>query len=172
MPDFTPNNVWGSTTPTDGTEELTTPLGQTLLARKMSIEGMIGAGILADSDALTSMVTKHTRKIKGAKGRADGTEIDERSLLRDPSAITSLIGLMDKALPHIVVSPPVSLHYEEQTVGKTKVTKTIPENKRAEMREETPGLVFTDQVAFEDKVWLFDWAAGGLSALMQFRNGS
>lgn len=172
MPDFTPNNVWATSTPSRSEEELTTPLGQTVRARKMSMDGMIAAGILADSDALTSMVSKHTRKIKGAKGKPDRVEIDEKSVLRDSSAIVSLIGLMDKALPHIVVSPPVALHYEELTVGKTKVTKTIPEDRRIEMRENTPGIVFTDQVAFEDKVFLFDWAAGGLSNLIAFRNGS
>jgi hypothetical protein len=71
---------------------------------------------------------------------------------------------MDKALPHIVVSPVVKLHFTETTVGKTKVTKTIP------VEEREPGVVYTDQIDLGDKAELFNWAAGGLAAMAQFRS--
>lgn len=168
---FAPNSVWADAIPIGTEEELTTPTGQTCRARKMSIEGMITAGILTDADALTSTVAKHSRKVKGAKNKADGTELDEMSLMKDPEAITTLVMLMDRALPHIVVSPVVKLHFTETTVGKTKVTKKISPEERAEIRENNPGqvIVFTDQIDFADKMWLFDWAAGGLGAMLTFR---
>lgn len=167
--EFSPNNVWGSATPLGGEEELTTPRGQTCRARKMSIEDMIKAGVLMEADALTAQIKKYTKKVKKGKPSGQGapsysSEIDEKKLLEDPSAITSLIGMIDKALPHIVVSPKVALHYTSQTVGKTRVTKLIPPEERDQ------NLVYTDQIDFEDKMFLFDWAAGGLSAMLQFRN--
>lgn len=160
---FAPNNVWGSTTPTGAEEELTLPSGQTCRARKVSIEGMLESGLLADADALTAQVTKHVRKVKGGKGKADHTAVNEQSLLRDPEAIKTLVTVLDRALPNIVVSPPVRLHYAETKVGKTTVTKLIP----VEARE--PGFVYTDQIGFEDKMHLFDWAAGGLVSMLNFR---
>ncbi|MET0416550.1 MAG: hypothetical protein ABW022_11075 [Actinoplanes sp.] len=161
--EFVPNDVWGSSAPVGTEEELTTPSGQTCRARKMSIEGMISAGILADADALTATVTKHVRKIKGGNKKADGQELNTSSLLKDTAAIQALIGMMDRALPHIVVSPAVRLHFTETTVGKTTVTKLVP----VEEREE--GIIYTDQVDFSDKMFLFDWAAGGLAAMLNFR---
>lgn len=173
---FTPNDVWASASPEGVTEELTLPSGQTCAARKMSIQSMIEAGILAESDALTAQVTKHTKKVRVASGpgatrsgkstppvREQITKLDENSLLKDPESMTALIGLMDRALPHIVVSPVVVLHYTSRKVGKTTVTKRIePEDRES-------GKVYTDQINFMDKVELFNWASGGLGAMLQFR---
>lgn len=169
--DFTPNNVWGAATPSGTEEELTTPSGQTCRARKMTIESMIEMGLLAETDSITALVSKHVRKVKGAKGKPDGTEFNEQSLLTDPTAIQSIIGLCDKVMPHVLVSPPVALHYKSTTVGKTTVTKKLTEADRDELRAETPGLVFTDQIDLTDKMFLFDWSAGGLQAMSNFRIG-
>jgi hypothetical protein len=160
---FVPNNVWGATTPTGSEKELTLPSGQTCRARNMSIEGMINAGILADADALTAAVQKHVRKVKGAKKKPDGQELNTSSLLHDIDAMKTLISLMDRALPHIVVTPQVKIHYTEQTVGSTTVTKLIPPEDRED------GFVYTDQIDFADKMYLFDFAAGGLSTMLAFR---
>lgn len=160
---FVPNNVWGSATPAGVEEELTLPSGQTCRARKMSIEGMIESGMLADADVLTAKVQKHTRKVKGAKGKADGEELNQLSLLKDPSAMKSLTTLLDRALPAIVTSPPVKMHYVTTRVGKTEVTKVVPPEDREE------GFVYTDQIDFADKMHLFDWAAGGLASMLSFR---
>lgn len=164
---FTPNNVWASNTGADQGEELTLSSGQTCLVRKMSIESMINAGMLAEADALTASVQKHIKKgkQKGPKNAPQVTtqEIDESAFLTDPGALRSMITLMDRALPHIVVSPNVVLHFTEETVGKTKVTKMIKPEDRIE------GVVYTDQIDFGDKVELFNYAAGGLGSMLAFR---
>lgn len=163
MPSSPVNNVWASSAPEGEVEEVTTPLGQVCLARKMSIEGMIEAGILADADTLTGIVEKHTRKVRGGKGKPDGKELNQAAIMRDTSAIKALITVIDKAIPHVVASPVVKIHYTETTVGKTTVTKKIP------LEDREDGVVYTDQIGFEDKMFLFDWAAGGLVSMMQFR---
>jgi hypothetical protein len=160
---FTPNNVWGSTAPTGVEEDLTLPSGQTCRAKKLSIEGMIEAGVLADADVLTATVNKHVRKVKGGNKKPDGTEVNSMALLKDPQAMKALNGMLCRALPEIVTSPRVKMHYEEVTVGKTTVIKTVP----VEDRED--GVIYTDQVDFGDKMFLFDWAAGGLQAMLAFR---
>ena len=178
---FTPNAVWGSTAPTGTEEELTTPTGQTCRAKKMSIEAMIAAGLLVEADAITAMVAKHMKKVrpggKQSKKTADPTDaVDIPSLMKDSKAVSDMITMLDRIIPHILVSPPVALHYTETVVGKTKVTKTIPETSddlaaitRESMREDRPGLVFTDQIGLEDKMFLFDWSAGGLGTMLAFR---
>lgn len=170
--DFTPNSVWGSTAAQGSEEELTTPTGQTCRAKKMSIESMIEMGLLAETDAITALVSKHIRQVKGAKGRPDGQVLDEKAVLGDPTSLQAIIGLTDRVLPHIVVSPRVQLHYKETKVGQTVVRKKLSDEDRQVILEEHPGTVFTDQVGLEDKMFLFDWAAGGLQAMTNFRRGS
>lgn len=160
---FVPNNVWATAAPAGQGEEKTLPSGQTCLAKKIDIDGMVESGILADVDILTAQVSKHTRKVRGAKDKPDGEEFDQKGLMADPEGMKSMIKLMDKTLPHIVMDPVVKLHFTEKKVGKTTVTKMIP------LEDREPGVVYTDQVGFEDKVDLFNWAAGGLQTMLKFR---
>lgn len=172
--EFTPNNVWGGSAAIDEEQELTLPSGQTCLARRVSIESMLTAGILSDVDSLTAMVAKYTREVKGGNGTKDGTPVIDNSLLSDANAMKAMVLMVDKALPHIVVSPPVALHMSERKVGNTTVTKRLTEEERTKARQERnqPNLVFTDQVDFGDKMHLFEWSVGGLKSFMSFRAGS
>jgi len=176
--EFTPNSVWASTQPTGHEEELTTPTGQTCRARKMSIEAMIAEGLLVESDAITAQIAKHLqapkvkRKVKGPTAPKDTTQtVDIPSLLKDKKAVAEMVKMVDRVIPYIVVSPIVKLHYTEHTVGKTTVTKMVPEEDREAIRAETPDkvVVFTDQIGLEDKMFLFDWSAGGLGTMLAFR---
>lgn len=176
---FVPNTIWASSQATGTEEELTTPTGQTCRAKRMSIESMIAAGLLAEADAVTALVVKHIKKVrpggKQSKKGAAEPSVDIPSLIRDPKAVGEMITMVDRVIPHVVVSPPVALHYTETKVGNTTVTKTIPEEaeegkpSRIAMREERPGLIFTDQIGLEDKMFLFDWSAGGLGSMLAFR---
>lgn len=168
---FTPNNVWGSTAPEGSEEELTLPSGQTCRAKKVTVTSMIEAGILNNADSLTAMVDQYTRTVKGGKV-ADGTPVVDNKILGDSKALKMMIEMADRSLPAIVVSPPVTLHFSERTVGKTTVTKKLTEEERDKLRAATPGLIFTDQIDLEDKMELFEWGVGGLKAFSSFRQGS
>jgi hypothetical protein len=173
--DFTPNNVWGTAEPVGAAHELTLPSGQTCQARKIGMEGLLEMGILDQADSLTAIAEKYTssKKVGGPDGPTVA-ETNDAALLADPAALKAVIGLADRAMPVIVVSPPVALHYSERVVGKTKVTKLLTEDDRVKIREERnqPGLIFTDQIDFADKMHLFDWASGGLKGLTSFRGES
>jgi hypothetical protein len=171
---FAPNSVWASSDPTGAEFELTTPTGQTCRAKKMSIEAMLAAGLLAEADAITAAVSKHMKKARpgGKQPKKDAEpDIDVPSLMKDPKAIGDLVQMLDTIIPHVVVSPIVKLHYKTQTVGKTTVTKMLTEEQRSEIRAEQPDqvIVFTDQIGLEDKMFLFDWSAGGLGTMLAFR---
>jgi hypothetical protein len=173
--EFVPNQVWGSADAVSSVHELTLPSGQTCQAKKVGIEGLLEMGILDQADSLTAMVNDHTQRVK--KNGPSGPEtvsVNQGSLMADSNAMKAIIGLADRALPIIVTSPPVALHFSERMVGKTKHTKMLTEAERKKIREERgqPDLVFTDQVGFEDKMWLFDWASGGLKSLASFRGES
>lgn len=161
--DFQPNSVWGSTPAADSAEELTLPSGQTCRAKRMSVEAMIQAGLLAEADAITAMVTKHIKKAKGSKGAPAATDVSVGSLMKDPKAIGELVMMLDRLLPHVVLIPTVRLHFTEQKVGQTVVTKRIP------VADREPDIIYTDQIGLEDKMFLFDWAAGGLGSMLAFR---
>jgi hypothetical protein len=173
---FAPNSVWSASAPTGAEQELTTPTGQTCRARKMSIESMIAAGLLAEADAITAQVSKHIVKARAKKKGPTPPKnaepaIDIPGLMKDPKAIGDLIKMLDTIMPHILVSPVVRVHWSEITVGKTTVTKMLTEAQREEIRQEHPDqmIVFTDQIGLEDKMFLFDWSAGGLGSMLAFR---
>lgn len=155
------NNVWASQTPIGATEQLTLPSGQTCIARRLGMEGLIEAGILAEADSLSGLVDQHVRKVRGAKGRTDGNELDERALLRDRDTMKAIITIADKAIPVVVAEPEVMLHYTTDSSGKTSM---IP------LEDREPGQVYTDMIGLEDKMFLFEWAVGSLSNLNTFRS--
>lgn len=159
---FTPNNVWGSSPIQGAEEELTLPSGQTCRARRMTIESVISTGLASQVDILTAVVDKHTRDIKGGNKVPDGPAIDH-SILKDQEALSTIIGLADQLMPHIVISPKVYLHFADVMVGKTSVRKMIP----VEGRE--AGRIYTDMIALDDKMHLFQWAMGGLEEFSSFR---
>lgn len=163
--DFTPNNVWGSTQSTD--EELTLPSGQNCLAHKVRLEDMLSMGLLGEVDSLTAMVSRYTKTVKGSKKEA---EVDT-AILGDQAAVQTMMKVADRVIPHVVVSPPVALHFKDVTVGKTTVTKALTDEERAEIVAKVPGTVFTDQIGLEDKFELFGWGLGGLDKIASFRQG-
>lgn len=160
MPEFTPNNVWGSKT-AEATEEITVPSGQTCRVRRIGMEGLMEAGILGEADTLTGIVdSKHIRRVRGANGKADMDEVDPMSIMKDPKALKAILTLADKALPHVVVEPRVLLHFDAET------GVSIPEDQRVE------GAIYTDMVGFEDKMFLLDYSVGGTRDVATFRQGS
>lgn len=169
--EFTPNSVWADSAPAGVTEELTLPSGQTCAAVRMGMQGLLEAGILTEADSLTATVSNHMRKVKGANGKADGTELNEAAVLRDPNALRGLITMADKAIPHIVKSPKVVLHYETQKDGSTK-TLTPLQRARIKQQSDQPLVVFTDQIGLDDKLFLFDWSVGGVAKATSFREES
>lgn len=157
---FTPNNVWAESSPVGVSEELKLPSGQMCLARKIGMEGLLEAGILDQVDSLTALVdTEHVKK-----ARNKGNEVDVAALVKNGGGDTlkAIITVADKAIPMIVESPVVRLHYITSGTSTRMLT--------ADERE--PGIIYTDQIGLEDKMFLFDWAIGDMAAMRAFRDGT
>lgn len=157
------NNVWASS-PAEGTTDLlTTPSGQTCRAKRLGMVGIVESGLLGDADTLTAFVdSKHVKRVRGGKG-PDRDEINVASLMQDPDELKRVIMLVDRATPHIVVEPVVRLHFTDEKDGSTL---RIPDAARE------AGVVYTDQIGFEDKMFLFNWAVGGTADVERFRSES
>lgn len=160
---FVPNSVWSSSPIAGLEEQITLPSGQTVMAKKMSVQAVIETGMLGEVDFLTQTVDQYTRKIKGGKGVADGTPVISDKILENTDAVAQIVNLTDILIPHIVTTPRVHLHYITTVVGKTKVNKMIKPADRE------IGEVYTDQISLEDKMFLFNWSTEGLAGFASFR---
>lgn len=153
------NNVWGSNVAEGTTVYLTTPSGQTCHATRMGLPGLVKAGVLGEADSLTAFVDKkHIRRVRGGK-QEDHDEVNMESIMSDPDQLGRILMLVDRTLPLVVVSPRVLKHFTDE---KDNTTKRIPDNERES------GVVYTDQIGLEDKMFLFNWTVGGSADAERF----
>jgi len=158
------NNVWGQQK-LNVTSFLTLPSGQTCHAKPVGLQGIMEAGLLGGADSLTAFVGRHhLKKRKGANGVSEGKdELDTASLMRDPATLQKIVKLIDQAVPMVVTSPKVACHFSVDERGDTKM---IASNDR------DPDLIYTDQIGLEDKMFLFNFATGGVRDAESFRQES
>lgn len=148
------NQVWASKTPSGSEETHELPSGQVVVARKIAIQQLLEAGVLAEADALTSLI--------GSKHLSTQASDVVQIAMKDPRAFGALMMMVDRALPLIVVEPEVLLHFTTSDSGETAI---IPFGEREEG-------VYTDQIDLADKMWLLNWAVGDLNKLARFRGES
>jgi hypothetical protein len=152
------NNTWGSEVPEGSTRRIKLPSGNECDAERTGLEGIVKAGVLSEGDTLTDVIDKkHVRRVRGGKS-ADRDEVNIQSLMDDPEALGKVVMTVDRALVHIVKNPTVALHFHDLDEPHPKtgaMTRRLPEDERKD------GLVYTDQIPLEDKMFLFNWAVGG-----------
>lgn len=167
-PDPTPqaiNNVWGQST-IGQSVFLTLPSGQTCHAKVVGIQGVLEAGVLGEADSLTAFVGRdYIRKVRGAKGKPDFEEIDPQKLLKDPATLQKIVKMVDGLMPHVIVNPVVACHYRVVN-EETKETMMIGPDVRIS------GVIYTDQIPLEDKMFIFNFAMSGVKEVETFRKQS
>lgn len=139
---------WGGAV--GGYEELVVPSGQTCLARRPGVEGLLKAGILHNLDILSVLVDKQMNEKDGSTSMTT-IEQDVSVVLEDPAKLEELLHVVDKVVCHVVVMPQVVLTPNDVTRRK-------------------PGIVYADMIELEDKMYLFQYAVGGTRDIEQFRN--
>lgn len=159
------NNIWGSQPAEGETELITLPSGQVARAMRIGLQTLVAEGLLGETDSLSSYVgEQHIRRVRNNKGKlVNKEEISASSIASDPEALKRVLLLVDRALPHIVVEPRVLSHVEDLPDGGTK---------RIDSADRVAGAVYTDQVGLEDKMFLFQFAMGGVRDLERFREES
>lgn len=157
------NTVWATQTEARLPTFLTLPSGQTCYATAIGLGGVIEAGLLGEADSLTAFVgSEYLRKVRGVKGRPDGEEMDTAKLLKDPEVLRKIMRLVDQVCPMVVKDP--ELRYHLEMVDGTE--RVIPAEDRV------PGLIYTDVVGVEDKMFLFNFAVSGMRDAQKFRQES
>lgn len=145
--------------------DLTVPSGQLCSVRRPGVEGLIRQGLLQKTDSLTSLVdNKHIKRVKGEK------QVNVASLMTDMDALLKVMDTVDQIMEYVVVQPKL-----------VRAVKTIPvldpDGEETDKTEEVPlnederieGVIYTDYVSVEDRMFIFQYAVGGSKDLEQFR---
>lgn len=152
------NNTWGQSAAEGSVVRLKLPSGNECDAERTGLQGVVQAGILSEGDTLTDIVDKkHVRRVRGGKG-PDRETVDVDSLMSDPEGIGKVVMTVDRAMVYVIKNPTVALHFQDLDEPHPKtgaMTRRLPEDERKE------GVVYTDQIPLEDKMFLFNWAVGG-----------
>jgi hypothetical protein len=163
MPSADINDVWAQQTPTGTIENITLPSGQTVNAKRMSVQDLILAGVIGESDALTQYVQKHHL----TSGKAKSAEA-MKAAMDDPKQFGNLVMMVDRIMPHVLVNPSVMTHMADLDKPAADGTKTrlIPASERQS------GVIYTDQIPLQDKVFLLNWSLGDVGQAIGFRQES
>lgn len=133
--------AWGKI---GGTEDIVCPSGQRALVRRPGVQGLILAGALEEMDSLSAIVDeKHIKRVKGEE------EIDVASLMTDPEQIQRVLAMADRVVAYVVVKPAL----------------TLPPADEAERED---GVLYTDMVDLEDRMFLMNYAVGGTRDIETF----
>lgn len=135
---------------------LTVPSGETCQVRRPGIQGLIKAGILDSMDSLTASVqTEHIdRTDTGARKAADARAVV--SFAKDTAQIVKGLDLIDVLCCYVVVRPQL-YRPEDYAEGGPLVGKEPPD-----------GAVSVKDVDIIDRMFILQWAVGGVTDLSGF----
>lgn len=151
--------------------DLTLPSGEMCQVKRPGVQGLIKAGVLHSLDSLTAIVQQET--IPKAEGKPPVKAA--QSLLNDPEKFDQMMVMVDKIVCHVVTQPQVlpSLRpvLDEDGEQKTdangeKVFEEIPDDER------DPESVYVDYIDSIDKMFIMNFAVGGSSDLVEFREAT
>jgi len=129
-------------------EDLTLPSGNVALVKRPGMESFLTEGIIPDS--LMPLVNEAI-----ATGRGMPPE-KMAEVAKDPKVVLDMMDAMDRILTKVVVEPKVLWHKDSEG-------NVIPEDDRDDE------YIYTDDVDFEDKSFIFNYAVGGTRDLERFR---
>lgn len=155
--------------------EIEVPSGNVALVKRPGMEIFLLEGLLPDS--LMPIINEAISKGKGlppAKAKA---------LKDNMNTVAEMMDTIDRVTARICVEPKVLWHkrpvmdgekpvMESYTDGEEMKTRqkveVIPEDERVDQE----GVLYTDDIDFEDKSFLFQYAVGGTADLERFRSES
>lgn len=150
---------WGSTE-IGGVMDLEVPSGQMCLVRRPGVQGLLAEGVLTDLDMFTSLVQTEVvdRNKPGAKKQPQDRKEKTKSqdelvneIAQDPEKLASLMRTVDKVICAVVVKPEVQPAPDDQTRRKSK-----------------PGVIYTDMIDLNDKMFIFNFVVGGSRDIERF----
>lgn len=135
----------------NGFFDLVTPSGQLCQARRPGTEGLLREGILHELDYFTALATKKMPTDRKPKGTPPADpKIEVKALLKDKSKVENVLHTIDRVVQYCVVQPEIQMAPNDRT-------------------SRQPGVVYTDMIDLEDKIYIFNWAVGGTGSAQRFR---
>jgi len=139
-------STWGAVS---AYEDLVVPSGQVCLVRRPGLEGLIKAGIVNNFDTLTKIVNDQAEKVKTGKEPRPDTEVIGE-IMNDPEKLTEMMRVIDKIVIYVVVKPEIKSSPNDITLR-------------------LPNVIYDDMIDIEDKMFLMNFALGGVRDLSRFR---
>lgn len=129
---------------------LVVPSGHQCLVRAPGMEAFIRQGFIPNS--LMPIVTEAMKKGKPPS--------DMELNMEDPEVLGQLMDVFDDVLCYCMIQP---------SVLPPPVIDTPQGQIVAPIEERNPEQLYSDEVDFQDKVFIFQWAVGGTADLEKFR---
>jgi len=162
---------WGSSF-----QDLTLGSGAKCMVRKLQMEDLSELGIIDHIDMLQDIVQEdHVDRVKKPQDRqkkkptkADlakqEAEDNKRTMdmMRDKAKFGKMADMIEKIVVAVVVKPQILSAYKD----------VDGERVRLGPDERTGGVIYSDTIAFQDKMEIFQYAFEGVSKLSDFREGS
>lgn len=140
---------WGSTSQY---EDLVVPSGQRCLVRKPGIESLLKSGILQNADLLSKIVqSEHVDRVKPSP-KTEVVDDSTMDIFKNEGVLEDVIQAIDKIVCHTVVKPEVHMAPNDIT------------NRKA-------GVVYTDMIDLNDRIFIMNFVVGGQRDLETFREG-
>ena len=139
-------STWGAVS---AYEDLRTPTGQLCLVRRPGLEGLIKAGIVSNFDMLTKLVGDQAERVKtGKEPKSDEETMNE--IMGDPEKLIEMMRVIDKIVIYVVVKPEIQTAPNDPT-------------------RRDPRVIYDDMIDMDDKMFIMNFALGGVRDLSRFR---
>lgn len=149
-------------------EDVTVPSGQLCQVRRPGLEALMREGVLPRIDKLTNLVDqKHVKRVREPH-KAMMESIDVDSLSSDQEALMDLLSVVDKVVEAIVIQPKIVRPIVRDAEGEA-VLNSQGEEQIIPPSDREQGVIYTDYVDMEDRMFLLNYAVGGSRDLEQFR---
>jgi len=137
-------------------EDFTVPSGGVIRLRRVEILDLLGGGLLNKLDFMTSIVSEHAENVTANPVNKEKiVQTAGRELFADKERQKGFSEVMEKVVMRVVVQPQL---WPSPPAGEERVR----------------GCFYVDQVPFQDKTAIFNWAVTGKNqeGLTQFREES
>lgn len=172
----TPASQWQNKVQVEGTD-LPLPSGNVARIRQIAPTAFISSGLIPDP--LSQIVRQAINTKKGLNPK------QMEQISEDPEKLTAALELFDRVLAFVAVEPvitmpPTCVHnlsedgsepcgtYHNAKDGRHRDTEAKNYHAYREGPRD-PNVLYTDQVDWNDKVFIFQWCLGGTKDLEQFR---
>lgn len=138
--------------------ELTVPSGNVCLVRRPGPDLFMGSGMVPNSLLGIVMPLLQDAQEKGKEGDSSPVPVEvleplQQNIMEDPEKISDMFVMIDSITLKCVIEPALS---------------PVPE----QGEERDPERLYIDDIDFEDKIYIFNYAVGGAADLERFRLGT